>query len=34
MDIDERICNGLVIYLKKMSNTGAEIILINEDLGM
>lgn len=30
----ERICNGLVIYLKKMSITEAEIVLINEDIGM
>lgn len=29
----ERICNGLMIYLKKMDNIEVEIILINKQLG-
>ena len=30
----ERICNGLVIHYKKMSNMEMEVILIDEDLGL
>lgn len=30
----ERICNGLMIYYKRMSDIEAEIILINEPLGL
>lgn len=29
----DRICNGLLIYYKKMSNTDMEIVLIDEKLG-
>jgi len=29
----DRICNGLLIQMKKMNNMDAEVILINEDLG-
>ena len=29
----DRICNGLLIYYKKMSNTDMEIVLIDEMLG-
>lgn len=29
----DRICNGLVIHLRKMNDTEAEVILINENLG-
>lgn len=30
----DRICNGLMIQLKKMNDMEAEVILINEDLGL
>lgn len=30
----ERICNGLLIHYKKMSNMAMEIVLIGEDLGL
>lgn len=29
----ERICNGVIVYYKKIKNMDMEIILINEDLG-
>ncbi len=31
---EDRICNAMNIYMKKMSNMEAEIIIINEDLGL
>lgn len=30
----ERICNGLVIHLHKMSNTAMEVVLIDQELGL
>jgi len=33
-DCPERICNSLVIYLRKEKNTEAEVVLIDEPLGL
>ncbi len=30
----ERICNGLLVYLRKMNDLDAEVILIDEDMGL
>lgn len=29
----DRICNAMVIYMKKMEEVDAEVVLINESLG-